>query len=64
MSTLDGPSSVCFIRIAPTNLRMEASLGSEAEEHAYRWKDCPPNANDIGPSLDLAVQAFDRIRAV
>ena len=49
------------MRIAPTNLRIEASVGSWEDQKSFQWKDFPTNADDIGASLDLAVQALDRI---
>ena len=40
---------------------MASSLGTEAEKRAFQWKDRPPNADDIGAPLDLAMKAFERV---
>ena len=43
---------------------MASSLGTEAEERAFQWKDRPPNADDVGAPLDLGMEAFEWIRRV
>ena len=40
---------------------MASSLGTEAVKRAFQWKDRPPNADDIGAPLDLAMKAFERV---